>query len=95
MREFSLKFGEKSRQVKHYCDTFCRPTSTRVRVGGPDGGDGGRGGDVVFQADTRVKTLVAVRTHYRGRDGANGQGSYHQGNDGKGEIVKVAVTTHS
>ena len=58
-------------------------------MGGPDGGDGGRGGDVVFQADSRVKTLVSVRTHYRARDGANGQGSYHQGNNGKGITVQV------
>ena len=61
-----------------------------MRVGGPDGGDGGRGGDVVFQADARVKSLVSVLSHYRARDGANGQGSYNQGSDGKNITVKVS-----
>ena len=68
-----------------------RATSTKVRVGGPDGGDGGRGGDVLFQADPRVKSLVGVLGHYRARDGAHGHGSYNQGSDGKCVVVKVSM----
>ena len=58
-------------------------------MGGPDGGDGGRGGDVVFKVDASTKSLCALLGHYRARDGSNGCGSYGQGSDGKDVIIKV------
>lgn len=60
-------------------------------MGGPDGGDGGSGGNVVFLADPSVKSMCSLLSHYRARDGADGQGSYRQGCNGKDVIVKVST----
>lgn len=75
----------------HFVITTCSPTSTKVMVGGPDGGDGGGGGCVVFEVDASVKSLCSLLSHYRARDGADGQGSYGQGNGGKNVVIKVRV----
>lgn len=69
------------------------PTSTKVNVGGPDGGDGGGGGGVVFVADASVKSLCSLLSHYRARDGSNGQGSYRQGPSGRDVVIKVLCNT--
>ncbi|MBM4344243.1 MAG: GTPase ObgE [Deltaproteobacteria bacterium] len=55
-----------------------------VPRGGPDGGDGGRGGDVVMVADDRSRTLLDYHfeRHYRAGDGAGGQGQKKTGRDG-------------
>ena len=47
-----------------------------VAAGGPDGGDGGRGGNVVFQADTNISTLADFRhkRKYVAKKGENGRG---------------------
>lgn len=60
-----------------------------MRYGGPDGGDGGCGGGVVFVADSHVKDLRALQNHYHGDNGGSGKGSYHTGMSGKDIIVKV------
>lgn len=67
------------------------PSSSKVQVGGPDGGDGGDGGCVVFMVDASVKSLRSLLSHYRGRNGSVGQGSYHQGNSGKDVVIKVSM----
>lgn len=66
-----------------------------VPRGGPDGGDGGRGGDVVLVASERVASLLDLhrRPHRRGADGRNGQGMRKEGADGATEEVAVPVGT--
>ena len=63
--------------------------------GGPDGGDGGRGGDVVLVADPGVGTLVEYHfhPHQRAKRGAHGQGSNRKGADGEGRTLPVPVGT--
>ena len=66
-----------------------------VQRGGPDGGDGGRGGNVVFVADKDMSTLLDFRfmRHYRAERGENGKARMSKGRDGKDLIVKVPVGT--
>ncbi|HEV2872511.1 MAG TPA: GTPase ObgE, partial [Actinomycetota bacterium] len=63
--------------------------------GGPDGGDGGRGGDVVLVADPGVGTLVEYHfhPHQRAGRGGHGQGSNRNGADGGGRTLPVPVGT--
>jgi GTP-binding protein len=63
--------------------------------GGPDGGDGGRGGDVVLVAEPGVGTLVEYHfhPHQRAGKGAHGQGSNRKGADGAGRALPVPVGT--
>lgn len=66
-----------------------------VPNGGPDGGDGGKGGDVYFVADTGVNTLLDYRYKkaYRAQDGEKGGISKCSGKGGKDLILKVPVGT--
>ena len=66
-----------------------------VPRGGPDGGDGGRGGDVVVVADPALRDLSAFRRvkELRGGKGGNGQGSRKHGADGETVEVRVPVGT--
>jgi len=66
-----------------------------VEMGGPDGGNGGRGGDVYFEAMDNLNTLIDFRytQHFRAGHGQNGSGSNCSGKDGKDIIVKVPVGT--
>ena len=63
--------------------------------GGPDGGDGGRGGDLVLVADPGVGTLVEYHfhPHQRAGRGAHGQGSNRKGADGDDRVLPVPVGT--
>jgi GTP-binding protein len=63
--------------------------------GGPDGGDGGRGGDVVLAADPGVGTLVEYHfhPHQRAGRGAHGQGSNRKGANGDDRVLPVPVGT--
>jgi GTP-binding protein len=63
--------------------------------GGPDGGDGGRGGDVVLSVDHNSSTLSAYRTArtIRAGDGAPGGSNRKHGKSGRGEIVPVPPGT--
>lgn len=73
-----------------------------VARGGPDGGDGGRGGDIAFRADPSMRTLLDFRykKKYAAQSGENGSGNQMRGKDGEtliidvppGTIVKDAVT---
>jgi len=66
-----------------------------VPFGGPDGGDGGRGGDVYLVADPEQNTLVQFRYRrmFRAGDGGNGGGSNKHGAKGKTMEVRVPVGT--
>ena len=66
-----------------------------VPNGGPDGGDGGRGGDVIFQVDTGKNTLVDFRHihKYVAKDGQEGGKRRCHGADGEDLIVKVPEGT--
>src|SRR6476659_8286002 len=60
-----------------------------VPKGGPDGGDGGRGGDVVLVADPDFRDLSALRSKrvFRAERGGSGRGSSKHGADGAGVVV--------
>ncbi len=66
-----------------------------VPKGGPDGGDGGKGGDIIIQADRNLITLMdfKYKSIYKSEDGANGMGAKKSGKDGKDLILKVPVGT--
>ena len=62
-----------------------------VNAGGPDGGDGGRGGNIVFQVDDNLSTLSDFRykRKYKAQNGENGRGSRCNGKRGEDLIIKV------
>ncbi|OYW84085.1 GTP1/OBG sub domain protein, partial [Candidatus Saccharibacteria bacterium 32-49-10] len=66
-----------------------------VDKGGPDGGDGGRGGDVIFRATTGLNTLVDYRykPELKAEGGQNGSKSNRRGKSGDNFIVKVPMGT--
>lgn len=66
-----------------------------VAAGGPDGGDGGRGGNVIFVADTNLSTLVdfKYKRKFAAERGQNGQGKKCKGRDGKDIVIKVPLGT--
>ncbi|MBR5239158.1 MAG: GTPase ObgE [Clostridia bacterium] len=66
-----------------------------VASGGPDGGDGGKGGDVIFVADRNLSTLMDFRykRKYTAEHGGNGAGGNCTGKDGSDLIIKVPVGT--
>lgn len=66
-----------------------------IPLGGPDGGDGGRGGDVVLVADTNMTTLLdfAYKRKYIAERGVNGSGSKCYGKDGEDLIIRVPLGT--
>lgn len=66
-----------------------------VPAGGPNGGDGGRGGDVILVADAGLRTLVdfKYKRHYKAERGEHGQGKNMHGKDGEDLIIKVPVGT--
>src|SRR3954449_7292515 len=66
-----------------------------VEFGGPDGGDGGKGGDIVFEAVPGLNTLIDFRytQHFRAARGKGGAGSNRTGAGGAALVVKVPVGT--
>ncbi len=63
--------------------------------GGPDGGDGGRGGDVIILGDPHMRSLLDFRggKHFRAGRGQHGKGSNRHGKSGKDVIIKVPPGT--
>lgn len=63
--------------------------------GGPDGGDGGKGGDVVFVADQHVQTLIDYyhKTKFVAENGSNGESNNAFGKSGKDVVIKVPLGT--
>jgi GTP-binding protein len=66
-----------------------------VAFGGPDGGDGGKGGDIVFEAVENLNTLIDFRytQHFRARKGGNGSGADRTGAGADTLLIKVPVGT--
>ena len=62
-----------------------------VAAGGPDGGDGGKGGNIVLQADDNMSTLMDFRykRKYTAPNGMDGQGGLKSGKDGADLVIKV------
>ncbi len=66
-----------------------------IEYGGPNGGDGGRGGDVIFRAVPNVNTLIDYRfkTHFAAERGQNGMGKMRTGFSGENLILPVPTGT--
>jgi GTP-binding protein len=66
-----------------------------IEFGGPNGGDGGRGGDVVVQAVQGLNTLIDYRyqQHFKARPGGHGMGKDRHGANGADAVLKVPVGT--
>ena len=66
-----------------------------IEFGGPDGGDGGKGGDIVFEAVPGLNTLIDFRytQHFRAPRGKGGAGSNRTGAGGSDLVIKVPVGT--
>lgn len=66
-----------------------------IPLGGPDGGDGGRGGHIVFKADSNLRTLQDLRYNreYRAENGFGGGGSRKTGKSGKDKVIRVPIGT--
>jgi len=66
-----------------------------IEFGGPNGGDGGKGGDVVIEAVNDLNTLIDYRyqQHFKAQRGGNGMGKDRAGANGKDVILKVPIGT--
>ncbi|MBX9664940.1 GTPase, partial [Novosphingobium sp.] len=66
-----------------------------VEYGGPDGGDGGKGGDIVFEAISGLNTLIDFRytQHFKAPRGKGGAGKNRTGAGGDDLVIKVPVGT--
>jgi len=66
-----------------------------IEFGGPDGGDGGKGGDIVFEAVPGLNTLIDFRytQHFRAPRGKGGAGSNRTGAGGEDLVIKVPIGT--
>src|SRR3989338_6688490 len=75
------------------CESFYQDKFTRYPR--PDGGDGGKGGDVTFVADRSIHTLLDYRfkQHYEGGRGGHGSSKGSKGKSGKDIVLRVPVGT--
>ena len=66
-----------------------------IEFGGPDGGDGGKGGDIVFEAVENLNTLIDFRytQHFRAKKGGNGSGNNCTGAGAPDVVIRVPVGT--
>ena len=66
-----------------------------VEFGGPDGGSGGKGGDIIFEGCSSLNTLIDFRykQHYKAQKGNDGSGKNCTGSKGKNIIIKVPIGT--
>ena len=75
------------------CASFRR--EKYIEFGGPNGGDGGKGGDVIFRVDENLNTLIDFRyqQHFKAKNGENGKGKNQTGANGNDIIIKVPPGT--
>ena len=66
-----------------------------IEFGGPDGGDGGKGGSVILQSERNLNTLIDYRyqQHHKAQRGDNGSGQNRTGKNGSDLILKVPIGT--
>jgi len=66
-----------------------------IEFGGPSGGDGGKGGDVIIEAVNGLNTLIDYRyqQHFKAQSGGNGMGKDRHGANGKDVVLRVPVGT--
>ncbi len=98
MREDSLFFDEakifaQAGNGGNGCVSFRR--EKYVPMGGPDGGHGGKGGDVILVVNPRLNTLLSFRkrSHFKAERGAHGEGKKKQGKSGKDMLIQVPAGT--
>lgn len=84
-----VKFFVKAGDGGNGCVSFRREKF--VPKGGPNGGDGGRGGTVFIEADSSKQSLIdfRYRSHFNAERGGNGQGSDKHGRGGKDTVIYV------
>ena len=75
------------------CASFRR--EKYIEFGGPNGGDGGKGGDVLFKTDNNLNTLIDFRyqQHFKAERGGDGSGKNKTGKGGKNLVLKVPIGT--
>ena len=75
------------------CMSFRR--EAHVPKGGPDGGDGGHGGNVIMETDPQLSSLIDYRYkhHFKAERGTHGQGARKHGRDGADLVLKVPLGT--
>ncbi len=75
------------------CSSFRREKF--VPLGGPDGGEGGRGGDIIVRGDENLGTLLdyTYRDHWKAERGEHGMGGNKTGRSGKDEVLPVPTGT--
>ena len=84
-----MKSGKGGDGILHFLQEKFRPR------GGPDGGDGGKGGDVIFEVDEKLNTLFSFRNQrlYRAQDGLRGGVKNQTGRSGEDLVIKVPPGT--
>ena len=87
------KITVKSGDGGNGCAAFHR--EKYVARGGPSGGDGGKGGSIVFEADPRMSTLIdfKFKHNFKAQNGEQGQNELKSGKDGEDLIIRVPVGT--
>ena len=84
-----MKSGKGGDGILHFLQEKFRPR------GGPDGGDGGKGGNVIFEVDEKLNTLFSFRNQrlYRAQDGLRGGVKNQTGRSGEDLVIKVPPGT--
>ena len=75
------------------CQSFYRDKYERRGI--PDGGNGGRGADIVIRTDKNLRTLLDLQyhRHFRGAHGGHGSGNHKRGKDAEAVVIKVPCGT--
>lgn len=75
------------------CTSFRR--EKYIEMGGPNGGNGGHGADIIFETDAGLKTLIDLKMmkHIKGEKGVNGKGSERNGANAEDVVIKVPLGT--
>ncbi len=75
------------------CTSFRREKF--IEMGGPNGGNGGHGANIIFATEPGLKTLIDLKMmkHVKGHKGINGQGSNKNGSNAEDVIIKVPMGT--
>ena len=75
------------------CTSFRR--EKYIEMGGPNGGNGGRGANIIFKTDSGLRTLIDLKMmkHIKGDKGVNGKGSERNGANAEDVVIKVPIGT--